>query len=63
MKKPLKPLTNEEGEVREITYKELHEKVLACAAGLRAEGLNKGDAIGIHLPMMIETVIALLGIA
>ena len=53
----------EEGEVREITYKELHEKVLACAAGLRAEGLNKGDAIGIHLPMMIETVIALLGIA
>lgn len=53
----------EEGEVREITYRELHEKVLACAAGLRAEGFNKGDAIGIHLPMMIETVIALLGIA
>lgn len=53
----------EEGEVREISYRELHEKVLACAAGLRAEGLDKGDAVGVHLPMMIETVISLLAIA
>lgn len=53
----------EEGEVREISYAELHEKVAACAAGLRAEGINKGDAVGIYLPMMIETVIALLAIA
>ncbi len=53
----------EEGEVREISYKELLEQVKYCAAGLRANGLNKGDAIGIHLPMMIETVVALLAIA
>ena len=33
-----------------------------CAAGLRANGFGKGDAIGIHLPMMIETVVALLAI-
>ncbi|MGI8849310.1 MAG: AMP-binding protein, partial [Pyrinomonadaceae bacterium] len=33
-----------------------------CAAGLRAEGFGKGDAIGIHLPMIPETVILLLAI-
>lgn len=53
----------EEGEVREISYKELLQKVSVCAAGLRANGLSKGDAIGIHLPMMIETVVSLLAIA
>ncbi len=39
------------------------EQVEYCAAGLLENGLGKGDAIGIHLPMMIETVIALLAIA
>jgi acetyl-CoA synthetase len=53
----------EEGEVLEVTYKELLGDVELCAAGLRANGLGKGDAIGIHLPMMIETVVALLAIA
>jgi acetyl-CoA synthetase len=52
----------EEGEVKEVSYKELLEQVEFCAAGLRANDLGKGDAIGIHLPMMIETVVALLGI-
>ena len=53
----------EEGEVKEISYKELLGDVELCAAGLRANGLGKGDAIGIYLPMMIETVVALLAIA
>ena len=52
----------EEGEVRQVSYAELLEQVEYCAAGLRANGLGKGDAIGIHLPMMIETVVALLAI-
>ncbi len=52
----------EEGEVREISYKELLEQVEFCAAGLRANDLGKGDAIGIHLPMIPETVITLLAI-
>ena len=30
--------------------------------GLRLQGFRKGDAIGIHLPMMLETVVALLAI-
>lgn len=52
----------EEGFSSQITYKELFEQVEVCAAGLRAIGLTEGDAVGIHLPMMIETVIALLAI-
>ncbi len=52
----------EESEVKTVTYKELLEQIEFCAAGLRLNGLKKGDAIGIHLPMMIETVVALLAI-
>ncbi len=52
----------EEGAIREITYGKLKKEVDYCAAGLRLKGLGKGDAIAIHLPMMIETVVALLAI-
>jgi len=52
----------EEGTVEQVSYAELLEQVENCAAGLRAQGLGKGDAVGIHLPMMIETVVALLAI-
>lgn len=53
----------EEGAVRTLTYDELHEQVERCAAGLRAIGIRKGDAIGIFLPMIPETVVALLAVA
>jgi acetyl-CoA synthetase len=52
----------EEGSSATLTYKELLGDVELCAAGLRAHGLGKGDAVGIHLPMMIETIVALLAI-
>ena len=52
----------EEGLVETLTYKELFDDVTKCAAGLSANGFGKGDAIGIHLPMIPETVIALLAI-
>lgn len=45
-----------------LTYGELAAEVERCAAGLRSCGLGKGDAIGMHLPMMPETVTALLAI-
>lgn len=53
----------ENGAVRTLTYDELHEQVERCAAGLRSTGLKKGDAIGIFLPMIPETVVALLAAA
>ena len=52
----------EEGAVRTLTYQELWDEVGLCAAGLRACGIGKGDAVGLHLPMCPETVIALLAI-
>ncbi|HEX8287595.1 MAG TPA: AMP-binding protein [Pyrinomonadaceae bacterium] len=52
----------EEGNSETLTYAELLEQVKFCAAGLRAEGFGKGDAVGIHLPMIPETVILLLAI-
>jgi acetyl-CoA synthetase len=52
----------EEGEAEELTYEELFQEVEEIAEGLRVLGLKKGDAIGIHLPMLPETVVVLLGI-
>jgi acetyl-CoA synthetase len=52
----------EEGATRELNYVDLLIEVERCAAGLRACGFGHGDAIGIHLPMLPETVIALLAI-
>ncbi len=53
----------EGGASRILTYAELLEAVEYCAAGLRASGLGRGDAIGLCLPMIPETVVALLAIA
>ncbi len=53
----------EEGMIRTLTYAELDEAVEHCAAGFRAVGLSRGDAMGIPLPMLPETVIALLATA
>lgn len=54
---------SEEGIESYLTYEELLEQVEYCAAALRGYGFTKGDAIGIHLPMQCETVVALLAIA
>ncbi|MEO6334527.1 MAG: AMP-binding protein, partial [Pyrinomonadaceae bacterium] len=52
----------EDGVIQTYDYFELLEEVESCAAGLRFRGFEKGDAIGIHLPMLVETVVALLAI-
>lgn len=51
------------GSARTLTYAELAARVEACAGGLRACGLRPGDAVGLHLPMVPETAIALLALA
>lgn len=53
----------EEGSTRTVTYAELSAAVEGCAAGLRALGIGRGDAVGLHLPMLPETVVALLAVA
>jgi acetyl-CoA synthetase len=49
--------------LRTLTYAELAAEAGRCAAGLRACGISPGDAVGLHLPMLPETVIALLALA
>jgi acetyl-CoA synthetase len=54
---------SEEGDVRTLTYAELREMSDRLAAGLRAEGVGDGDAVGIFLPMAPEIVAATLACA
>jgi acetyl-CoA synthetase len=50
----------EEGTVRSLSYRELLSEVNRLAAGLRKIGVQKGDRVGIFLPMIPETAIATL---
>jgi acetyl-CoA synthetase len=50
----------EEGRTETITYAELARRVDAIAGGLRRLGLDKGDAVGLFLPMIPEAVIAFM---
>ena len=52
----------EEGKTETYSYRELLTETEKCAAGLLELGLGKGDSIGIHLPMIPQTVIALLAL-
>jgi acetyl-CoA synthetase len=53
----------EEGEERTITYADLHRDVQRLANGLKDLGVQKGDIVGIFLPMIPEVVVALLACA
>ncbi len=51
------------GQVRTLTYSELHDEVSRLASGLRDLGLVKGDRVTIYLPMIIEATVAVLACA
>jgi acetyl-CoA synthetase len=53
----------EEGEERDITYAELLTEVEKFANALRDRGIEKGDVVGIYLPMIPEVVVAMLACA
>jgi acetyl-CoA synthetase len=53
----------EEGEERDITYADLHRDVQRFANALRDQGVEKGDVVGIYLPMIPEVVVAMLACA
>ncbi len=52
----------EDGEVRSWTYEQLHEETNRLANALDELGVGKGDAVGVYMPMLPETVAALLAI-
>jgi len=49
----------EPGDVRKLTYAELHAEVCRFANALKATGINKGDRVIIYMPLVPEAVIAM----
>ena len=48
---------------KSITYKELYHEVCKLSNGLRELGVQKGDRICIYMPMVLESVVAILACA
>jgi len=53
----------EEGETRTVTYADLHRDVQKFANALKDRGIQKGDVVGIFLPMIPEVAVAMLACA
>ncbi|HEY1767694.1 MAG TPA: acetate--CoA ligase [Terracidiphilus sp.] len=53
----------EPGEVRRLTYAELHAEVQKFSSALKALGIQKGDRVAIYMGMTPELAIALLACA
>ena len=53
----------EEGELRDITYADLHHDVQRFANALKDLGVEKHDVVGIYLPMIPEVAVAMLACA
>ncbi len=53
----------EEGERRDVTYAELLDSTQRFANALRDLGVEKGDVVGIYLPMIPEVAVAMLACA
>lgn len=51
------------GNKRKITYKELQEQVARLAGAIRTLGVSKGDTVIIYMPMIPETIMAMLACA
>jgi acetyl-CoA synthetase len=53
----------EEGEERDVTYQELLRDVKRFANALKDHGIERGDVVGVYLPMIPEVVVAMLACA
>ena len=63
---PLRPAVvweGEDGEVRHWTYEDLRAEADGLAVLLAGRGVGEGDAVGIYMPMLPETVAAVLAVA
>lgn len=50
-------------EIRTMTYRELHAEVCRFANVLKKHGVDKGDRIILYMPMVPETIVAMLACA
>jgi len=53
----------EEGEQRAVTYADLHRDTQRFANALKDLGIERGDIVGIYLPMIPEVAVAMLACA
>ncbi len=53
----------EPGDVRTLTYRELHREVCKFANALKGLGVRPGDRVGIYMPMVPEAAVAMLACA
>lgn len=49
--------------VRHVTYQELYDQVSLLAGGLQKLGVKKGDRVVIYMPLIPETIMAMLATA
>jgi acetyl-CoA synthetase len=49
----------EPGDVRKLTYAQLHQEVCRCANALKARGIERGDRVIIYMPLIPEAIIAM----
>jgi len=61
--KPAVVWEGEPGEVLSLTYAELNLEVSRLACGLRQLGIGRGDRVGVFMPLLPETAVALLACA
>jgi len=57
--KPAIVFEGEQGDVRRLSYRQLHEEVCRAANALKSLGIRHGDRVVIYLPMVPEAVIAM----
>ncbi|MGH2721645.1 MAG: AMP-binding protein, partial [Actinomycetota bacterium] len=53
----------EDGQVRRLTYGQLASEVSRLVGGLRSIGVQKGDRVGVYMPMTPEAVVAMFAVA
>ncbi len=51
---------NEQGEVRELSWPELHRQVASVALSLQGMGVQRGDRVAAYMPNIPETIVACL---
>jgi acetyl-CoA synthetase len=52
----------DDGQARQLTYREIHDEANRLANALAALGVEQGDRVGIFLPMLVETVVATIAV-
>ncbi|MGH8302392.1 MAG: acetate--CoA ligase, partial [Steroidobacteraceae bacterium] len=57
--KPAIIFEGEPGDIRRISYRELHAEVCRFANALKAQGVGKGDRVAIYMPLVPESIVAM----